>query len=132
MNKENSMNKRTLFALALCFGIFVSQTAFAHFGMVIPSKSTVMESKESALTLSLKFWHPFENKGMNLEKPTNFQVFVNGKSENRVWYKIDKTGLNLYTNGTVVDSPNSRTIYILQDGVALEEFRAICKVAYRT
>ena len=75
------MNKRTLFALTLCFGIFVSQTAFAHFGMVIPSKSTVMESKESALTLSLKFWHPFENKGMNLEKPTSFQVFANGKSE---------------------------------------------------
>ena len=59
-------------------------------------------------------------------------ITVNGKSENRVWYKIDKTGLNLYTNGVVVDSPNSRTIYILQEGIALEEFRAICKVAYRT
>lgn len=58
-------------------------------------------------------------------------ITINGKTENSVWYKIDKTGLNLYTNGTVVDSPNTKTIYILQDGVALEDFRAICKVAYR-
>lgn len=58
-------------------------------------------------------------------------ITVNGKKYNRVWYKIDKTGLNLFTNGVVVDSPNSRTIYILQDGVPVEEFRATCKVVYR-
>lgn len=75
------MSPIRLFALVLCFSVFTSGTAFAHFGMVIPSQPTVMKSKESALSLSLKFWHPFENKGMNLEKPASFQVFNNGKTE---------------------------------------------------
>ncbi len=77
--------------------------------MVIPSKSTVMTAKDAGIHLSLKFWHPFENVGMNLEKPSSFQVFHDGKADDllpslregkeqgmRVWqgdYAVKQPGL---------------------------------------
>ena len=96
-----------LFCLCL---LFVSAgTARAHFGMIIPSKSTVVTAGDANITLSLKFWHPFENVGMNLDKPASFQVFHDGKAEDllpslregkeqgmRVWqeeYAVKRPGL---------------------------------------
>jgi cobalt/nickel transport protein len=46
--------------------------------MIIPSASTVMTAADSAVTLDLKFWHPFANQGMNLERPKSFAVFHEG------------------------------------------------------
>ena len=70
-----------IFFIAFCLLLLVTGNALAHFGMVIPSQSNVMESREAKVALSLKFWHPFENSGMNLEKPASFQVFFDGKAE---------------------------------------------------
>lgn len=98
-----------IFSLCLCLLIVFAGTAQAHFGMIIPDKPTVMAAKDAEVQLSLKFWHPFENAGMDLEKPVSFQVFHDGKSENllpalredkeqgmRVWragYTVKKPGL---------------------------------------
>ncbi|MDL2207211.1 DUF4198 domain-containing protein [Desulfovibrio sp. OttesenSCG-928-M16] len=68
---------RTL-CLALCFCLTAALPAQAHFGMVIPSAPTVMEAKDATINLDLKFWHPFENVGMHLEKPAAFQVWYDG------------------------------------------------------
>lgn len=73
------MKRLSCLCLAACFLICHSGMARAHFGMVIPSESTVMEQKDAALQLSLKFWHPFENIGMHLEKPAEFSVYHDGK-----------------------------------------------------
>lgn len=70
---------RTL-SLALCLCLAAAIPAQAHFGMVIPSTPTVMEAKDAAVKLALKFWHPFENAGMNLEKPVAFTVYADGKA----------------------------------------------------
>ena len=67
---------------ALCAAVLLlafPALASAHFGMVIPTKATVMTTQDANITLDLKFWHPFENAGMNLEKPASFQVFHDGK-----------------------------------------------------
>ena len=72
------MNYTRLSCLVIGF-LLVAATAHAHFGMVIPSAPTVMEAKNAKVSLSLKFWHPFENVGMNLEKPAKFTVFHNGE-----------------------------------------------------
>ena len=74
---------KVLFSL-LFLGLFsfTGSSASAHFGMVIPSQANVMESKDATVELSLKFWHPFENNGMNLEKPAVFQVYFDGTTEN--------------------------------------------------
>jgi nickel transport protein len=63
--------------LALC--IFFCSLASAHFGMLIPSDSMVMQDDNRTLGLELSFSHPFELVGMNMEKPVTFGVLVNGK-----------------------------------------------------
>ena len=103
------MIRPLVFPLCLLLLSAFAGAAQAHFGMIIPSKSTVMTAKDADLQLSLKFWHPFENVGMNLEKPASFQVFHDGKAEDllpslregkeqglRVWqgaYAVKKPGL---------------------------------------
>lgn len=62
------------------FLLAFSGPALAHFGMVIPSEPTVMETEKADIKLNLKFWHPFENVAMNLEKPKSFQVFFDGRA----------------------------------------------------
>lgn len=102
---------KTLRVLCLALGFCLCGTlvAKAHFGMVIPSESTVMEADKAALQLGLKFWHPFENIGMHLDKPAAFTVYHDGKATDllpalkegaeqgqRVWnaaYTIKKPGL---------------------------------------
>ena len=85
--------------------------SMAHFGMVIPSETTVMDNERANISLDLKFWHPFENRGMNLVKPAAFDAYFNGdrqdllnflkeskKQGKTVWstsYKISRPGLFL-------------------------------------
>ena len=57
------------------------QTAKAHFGMVIPSDSMVMQDDNRTINIVLSFSHPFEKVGMPLEKPEVFSVFFNGKKQ---------------------------------------------------
>lgn len=73
------MRKLALLCLLCSFCIASGTVAHAHFGMVIPSRPTVMEAKDATVTLGLKFWHPFENVGMDLERPAAFQVYHDGK-----------------------------------------------------
>ena len=53
--------------------------AFAHFGMVIPSDSMVMQDDAKTINLTLSFSHPFEMVGMELVKPKVFDVVANGQ-----------------------------------------------------
>ena len=73
------MWKSCLVALVLALGI--SCPAMAHFGMVIPSASTVEDQKGAAIGLELSFSHPMEMVGMPLAGPNVFKVVVDGKAE---------------------------------------------------
>ena len=61
-----------------CLVLFASTVAVAHFGMIIPSDEMVMKGESSDVSLRLMFWHPFEGVGMELAKPVEFGVVVNG------------------------------------------------------
>lgn len=65
------------FLLAAVFLLFSTGSALAHFGMVIPSHSTVMNKKDAGLNLSLSFSHPMEMVGMPLVGPASFTVYAN-------------------------------------------------------
>jgi cobalt/nickel transport protein len=96
----------------LCLLCFSADAARAHFGMVIPSRSSVDAAKDAAIQLTLKFWHPFDNKGMSLERPASFSVRHDGVSEDllgtlredaeqgqRIWrggYTVTKPGLHAF------------------------------------
>lgn len=66
-----------LLVCALIFSLGVSGTAMAHFGMVIPSDSMVMQDDDRTVKMHLSFSHPFELVGMELVKPSVFGVVAN-------------------------------------------------------
>jgi len=61
------------------FTIISAGSAMAHFGMLIPSDSMVMQDENRTINLMLSFSHPFEGQGMELVKPSMFGVMANGK-----------------------------------------------------
>jgi len=67
-----------------CIIVFfmVSYSAWAHYGMVIPSDSMVMQGENKTVTLQLSFSHPFERRGMELVKPRMFSVANGGRNKN--------------------------------------------------
>jgi cobalt/nickel transport protein len=87
--------KTLIVALALSLG--TASVAMAHFGMVIPSKASVSEKKDAALTLDISFSHPMEMVGMDMEKPDAFAVIIDGKKQDllpslRASKVMDKAG----------------------------------------
>ncbi|PIP35111.1 MAG: DUF4198 domain-containing protein [Desulfobacterales bacterium CG07_land_8_20_14_0_80_52_14] len=59
----------------------LASPAAAHFGMIIPSDSMIMQEDKRTVNLKLSFSHPFEGVGMELVKPKQCFVVVNGKKE---------------------------------------------------
>jgi len=71
--------RRCLAILALV--VLAANPSNAHFGMVIPSDTMVMQADKRTIKLTLSFSHPMEMVGMELEKPKVFAVSANGKNE---------------------------------------------------
>lgn len=68
-------------SFALLTSLLASQ-AQAHYGMVIPSDTMVMQDDAKQISLQLAFTHPFELAGMELVKPNKFSVFSGDKETN--------------------------------------------------
>ncbi|MCP4119738.1 MAG: DUF4198 domain-containing protein [Desulfobacteraceae bacterium] len=60
------------------FMVVTACSSFAHFGMVIPSDSMVMQDDSRTLNVGLSFSHPFEMVGMELVEPASFFVAREG------------------------------------------------------
>lgn len=74
--------KKSLFCCVL--GLFILGAygmVFAHYGMIVPSDSMVMQGENRKVKVTLSFSHPFEGEGMELEKPKIFGVMANGKKQ---------------------------------------------------
>jgi len=69
-------------SVCVCLALFLvcleGGPAFAHFGMIIPSRSMIDADAEKDISLDLLFWHPFEGQGMHLAKPKSFSLFSDG------------------------------------------------------
>ena len=61
--------------------LLVANASWAHFGMLIPSDSMIMQEDSRTLNLTLSFSHPFEMVGMELAKPKAFNVYTGGKKQ---------------------------------------------------
>jgi len=68
--------------LLFAWVLLSTASAFAHFGMVIPSNTMVMQGENNNVNLKLSFSHPMEMVGMPLEKPEAFGVVTNDKRQN--------------------------------------------------
>jgi cobalt/nickel transport protein len=76
------MKKLFIFIIIGTFIIISAGSAMAHYGMLIPSDSMVMQNDNPTVNLTLSFSHPFEGQGMELIKPAVFGVMANGKTVN--------------------------------------------------
>ena len=76
------MKKVAIFCVLPFFVLSVRATSHAHFGMVIPSDSMVMQGESKNVNVTLSFSHPFEGEGMELAKPRVFGVIANSKKQN--------------------------------------------------
>ncbi len=75
------MKKACIIKVLIVFSMIIqSGIAMAHFGMVIPSDTMVMQGENKTVSLKLSFSHPFEMVGMPLVSPKAFGVVLNGKS----------------------------------------------------
>lgn len=73
------MKKISISALLTILLLALSSNSFAHFGMIIPSDSMVMQGDARDLSLTVSFSHPFEMVGMDMDKPAKFELIFNGK-----------------------------------------------------
>ena len=76
------MKRLFMLIIMSIFIIFSAGSALAHYGMLIPSDSMVMQNDNRTVNLTLSFSHPFEGEGMELVKPVVFGAMVNGKKVN--------------------------------------------------
>ncbi|MFC1868378.1 DUF4198 domain-containing protein [Thermodesulfobacteriota bacterium] len=98
--------------LCLLLGPFLSiltDDALAHFGMIIPSDSMVMQGDDRTVNFKISFSHPFEGHGMVMEKPDRCEVIANGNKTDLIaslketsimghkawdmYYKINRPGV---------------------------------------
>jgi len=73
--------KKNLVVLTMVMGFMLSGSAFAHFGMLIPSKATISKTDPKTVGVQISFSHPFEMKGMDMAKPKAFGVMAGGGKE---------------------------------------------------
>jgi cobalt/nickel transport protein len=60
--------------LCLIFVLGLAGVSQAHFGLILPDKSMVMQGDDPNLGMILAFCHPMEQKGMDMAKPKAFGV----------------------------------------------------------
>jgi len=73
--------KKSLLSAVLVSALFImASPSWAHFGMVIPSDSMVMQDDNRKINVTLSFSHPFEGNGMELVRPKVCNVWANGKT----------------------------------------------------
>jgi cobalt/nickel transport protein len=85
--------------------VMAAVPAMAHFGMVIPSDSMVMQEDDRTVSVTLSFSHPMEMIGMSLEKPKAFSVSANGNPQDL---------LDRLKAATVMDSEAWRVDYAIK------------------
>ena len=89
--------------LMLVFGL--AGVCQAHFGVILPDKSMLMQGDNPNLELTLAFCHPFEQKGMAMAKPKKFGVLAG---------KVKTDLLNTLQETKVLDKQAWKTTYTLK------------------
>ena len=72
--KGGKLKKPILLAAMMFIFLMMASPVPAHFGMIIPSDSMVMQDDNRTITVTLSFSHPFEMVGMELVEPKAFHV----------------------------------------------------------
>jgi len=86
----------------------------AHFGMIIPSDSMVMQNDNRVIDVTLSFSHPFEMVGMDMVTPKKYSVLMDGKETNLVdlLKETRLLGHKAWTMKYTINRPGVYTFYM--------------------
>jgi cobalt/nickel transport protein len=90
--------------------------AIAHFAMVIPSDTMIMQGEPREVKVTISFSHPFKGEGMDLEKPSQFGV-VMSRWKKSLRFLLERTRVMGHTGWTVeyrIARPGVYTFYMEQ------------------
>jgi len=99
------MQRYVTLGMGLMFFFGLANVCQAHFGVILPDKSMVMQGEDANLGLTLAFCHPFEQNGMDMAKPKKFGVLA-GKEKTDLLGTLQET--------KVLDKQAWKTIYTLK------------------
>ena len=100
---------KVLFITAL-----ITATLWAHFQVILPSKSIIEDQKDATITLHYEFTHPFEQTLMNMVKPQEAAVFVEGSSHSLLTTLTHKNsqGLSMWESTFTCKQPAVYQFYV--------------------
>lgn len=110
------MKKWLFFWLFVILSVGWKGHAIAHFAMVIPSDTMIMQGEPREVKVTLSFSHPFQRKGMELEKPFQFGV-VMARWKKSLRFLLERTIVMGHTGWTVeyrIARPGVYTFYMEQ------------------
>lgn len=101
-------------ALLFASILLLPATGLAHFGLVLPSDDEVSKGDPKALSLSIKFLHPFEGHMMDMAKPKTFGVIVQGARADLLptLQKQTKGGMSWWAASHMVKRPGDQIFYM--------------------
>jgi len=99
------MKRYVMLGLCLMLVFGLAGVCQAHFGLILPDKSMVMQGDDASLGLTLAFCHPFDQKGMPMVKPRKFGVLA-GKEKTDLLSTLQET--------KVLENQAWKTIYSLK------------------
>ncbi|MDR1396185.1 MAG: DUF4198 domain-containing protein [Desulfarculales bacterium] len=107
------MPKKYLAVLVLINLLFIPLPAQAHFGMLLSDRPVVETQDSAAVNLTLRFWHPRENNGMDMEKPAAFAVLRGGEVRDLLpQLRAGKeAGRSLWQASFTVEEPGDHIFY---------------------
>ena len=101
------------FTCVLVVTCICANIANAHFGIVIPSQSMVMDNKKAVpLEIDIAFSHPFSGQGMPMQMPAETFVMAR-KSDNKPY----RTQLNLSPSEYMGEAAFKASLVIDKPGV---------------
>ncbi len=82
----------------------------AHFLVLIPNNDIIQDKKDSKINLESMFIHPFEQTGMNMEKPLG--IFLEKKENSLVLEKTKKFGHKAWETSYLIKRPGVYKFFV--------------------
>jgi cobalt/nickel transport protein len=104
----------TRFLISIVFVLFLATTAFAHFGVIMPSDDIIGEKDQKKINLKVYFMHPFEQEWLNMEKPKLFIVMLGDEKTDLLSTLVNKKvkGKNAWEAQFTIKRPGDYIFYL--------------------
>ncbi|MGQ9816736.1 MAG: DUF4198 domain-containing protein [bacterium] len=88
---------------------------YGHFQMIVPSANIIEEQKSPSIALELLFCHPFEGTMMNMVRPVQFGVLINGEKKEDLLATIKENkidGFSAWKTNYRLKQPGDYVFYV--------------------